>query len=75
MVMAADSRAGRAELPLMVYPAMLIAGALEKALSATTLDDPAARAAALAEAAGELAGGAEVIQEIADKNAAYAARP
>jgi hypothetical protein len=70
MVMAADSRAGRAELPLMVYPAMLIAGALEK-----VLDDPAARAAALAEAAGELAGGAEVIQELADKNAAYAARP
>jgi len=75
MVMAADSRAGRAELPLMVYPAMLIAGALEKMLNATTLDDPAARAAALAEAAGELTGGAEVIQELADKNAAYAARP
>ena len=75
MVMAADSRAGRAELPLMVYPAMLIAGALEKMLNATTLDDPAARAAALAAAAGELTGGAEVIQELADKNAAYAARP
>ncbi len=75
MVMAADSRAGRAELPLMVYPAMLIAGALEKMLNATTLDHPAARAAALAEAAGELTGGAEVIQELADENAAYAARP
>jgi hypothetical protein len=44
-------------------------------LNATTLDDPAAHAAALAEAAGELTGGAEVIQELADKNAAYAARP
>jgi hypothetical protein len=75
MVMAADFRAGRAELPLMVYPAMLVAGALEKMLNVTTLDDPAARAAALAEAAGELTGGAEVIQELADKNAAYAARP
>jgi hypothetical protein len=58
----------------MVYPAMLIAGALEKMLNTTTLDDPAARAAALAEAARELTGGAEVIQELADKNAAYAAR-
>jgi hypothetical protein len=47
----------------------------EKALDATTVDDPSARAAALAEAAGELAGGAEVIQELADKNAAYAAQP
>lgn len=74
-VTAADSRAGRAELPLMIYPAMLIAGVLEKMLDATTLDDPSARAAALAEAAGELADGAEVIQELADKNAAYAARP
>jgi hypothetical protein len=54
---------------------MLIAGALEKSLDATTLDDPSARAAVLAEAAGELAGGAEVIQKLADKNAAYAARP
>jgi hypothetical protein len=75
MVMAADFRSGRAELPLMIYPAMLIAGALEKSLDATTLDDPSARAAVLAEAAGELAGGAEVIQKLADKNAAYAARP
>jgi hypothetical protein len=65
----------RLSTQLMVYPAMLIAGALEKMLNATTLDDPAARAAALAEAAGELTGGAEVIQELADKNAAYAARP
>jgi hypothetical protein len=54
----------------MIYPAMLIAGAVEKAL-----DDPSARAAVLAEAAGELAGEVEVIQELADKNAAYAARP
>jgi hypothetical protein len=50
--------------------AMLIAGALEKMLNATTLDDPAARAIALSEAADALAGGAELIQELADKNAA-----
>jgi hypothetical protein len=37
-VMAADSRAGRAELPLTISPAMLIAGALEKALDATALE-------------------------------------
>lgn len=54
MVMAAGSRAGRAELPLMVYLAMLIAGALEKMLNAITLEHPAVRAAALAEAAKEL---------------------
>jgi hypothetical protein len=67
MVMAADARAGRAEFPLLVYPAMLVATALQKLVDTASIDDPAGRARMLHETAGTLAGGAEVITEMADK--------
>jgi hypothetical protein len=64
MVMAADARAGRAELPLTVYPAMLIATALQNLLDATGINDDA-RAQALRQVADSLAGGAEIIASMA----------
>ncbi len=72
MVTAADSRAGRAGLPLMVYPAMLVATALQNLLDATSIDDAADRARALREAAAALAGGAEIAGEMAARTQAFA---
>jgi hypothetical protein len=72
MVMAADVRAGRAELPLMVYPATLVATALQDLLDATGIDDAATRARALRQAADSLAGAAGVIAEMAARSQASA---
>jgi hypothetical protein len=72
MVMVADSHAGRAEVPLVVYPGMLIAGGLEKLMEAAT--SPGQRTALLREAADALRGGAELAGELAGKAESFEAK-
>jgi hypothetical protein len=72
MVMVADSHAGRAEVPLVIYPGMLVAAGLEKLLEAAT--SPGQRTALLREAAAALRGGADLVGELAGKAGAFEAR-
>jgi hypothetical protein len=71
MLMAADSRTGRAEIPPIVSPAMLIASSLEKLLEAAS--EPQDRVRQLREAAKALAGGLEIVEEMLGKAEALAA--
>lgn len=56
----------------MVYPAMLVAAALQNLLDATGIDGDAGRAEALRKAADSLAGGAEIIADMAARSRASA---
>lgn len=72
--MVADSRAGRADHPLMVYPALLVAQAQEALLAVTGTEDERERAAALGGAAEAIAGAAEMVTDVAVKARTFAAR-
>ncbi|MGW3367819.1 hypothetical protein ACWDOR_33265 [Streptosporangium canum] len=74
MVLVADSQAGRADAPLIAYPAMLVATALESLLQAAQAERAAERAKWFRQVTETLRGGAEVTENLADKAEAYAAR-